>query len=72
MNTGVCKQHAHTSRSHTQWFCSPIAWPLGKLLDWILGHEAVVMRRSELKAMVELHGETAGVFWESLLGGGAG
>jgi len=40
--------------------CSPITWPLGKLLDAILGHENVAMKRQQLKAMVQLHGEGAG------------
>lgn len=40
--------------------CAPITWPLGKLLDCILGHENVAMKRQQLKAMVQLHGEGAG------------
>ncbi|KAF6253868.1 hypothetical protein COO60DRAFT_1273472 [Scenedesmus sp. NREL 46B-D3] len=46
------------------WVCSPVTWPLGKLLDKALGHEEITMKRRELKAMVQLHGEGAG------LGGG--
>jgi hypothetical protein len=42
------------------WACSPITWPLGKLLDRVLGHEEITMKRRELKAMVQLHGEGAG------------
>jgi metal transporter CNNM len=40
--------------------CAPITWPLGKVLDWVLGHENVAMKRQQLKAMVQLHGEGAG------------
>lgn len=40
--------------------CAPITWPLGKLLDLVLGHENVAMKRQQLKAMVQLHGEGAG------------
>lgn len=40
--------------------CSPVTWPLGKLLDCVLGHEEITMKRRELKAMVQLHGENAG------------
>lgn len=43
------------------WVCSPITWPLGKLLDWVLGHEDVTMKRQHLKAMVQLHGQDAGL-----------
>ena len=42
------------------WLCAPVTWPLGKILDCVLGHEEVVMKRRQLKAMVALHGETAG------------
>ena len=40
--------------------CSPITWPLSKLLDWVLGHEDSAMQRRELKAMVQLHTAEAG------------
>lgn len=40
--------------------CAPITWPLAKLLDWVLGHEDVTMKRQQLKAMVQLHAEGAG------------
>jgi metal transporter CNNM len=40
--------------------CAPISWPLSKLLDVVLGHETVAMKRQQLKAMVQLHGEGAG------------
>ncbi|MEW5303613.1 MAG: hypothetical protein WDW36_006288 [Sanguina aurantia] len=42
--------------------CSPIAWPLGKLLDVLLGTEQhVLFRRKQLKALVDLHGEGGGM-----------
>ncbi|KAJ4773809.1 CBS domain protein (DUF21) [Rhynchospora pubera] len=39
----------------------PIAYPISKLLDWILGKDHVMlMRRSELKTLVDMHGNEAG------------
>ncbi|GAB2221975.1 hypothetical protein Droror1_Dr00013172 [Drosera rotundifolia] len=40
----------------------PISYPITKLLDWLLGnpHGSALMRRSELKALVDLHGNEAG------------
>lgn len=38
-----------------------IAWPIAKLLEWILGpHDGIVYRRTELKELVALHAESAG------------
>ncbi|XP_010028065.2 DUF21 domain-containing protein At2g14520 isoform X1 [Eucalyptus grandis] len=41
--------------------CFPVAYPISKLLDFVLGegHEAL-FRRAELKALVDLHGNEAG------------
>ncbi|PKI44846.1 DUF21 domain-containing protein At2g14520-like isoform X1 [Punica granatum] len=41
--------------------CFPIAYPISKLLDFLLGagHEAL-FRRAELKTLVDLHGDEAG------------
>lgn len=38
----------------------PIAWPLGKLLDIILGHSAATLPRGQLQQYVTLHGEDEG------------
>jgi metal transporter CNNM len=43
------------------WIMAPVAWPLGKLLDCVLGHEDPLMPRTHLKAMVALHGKGAGM-----------
>ncbi|CAE5981785.1 unnamed protein product [Arabidopsis arenosa] len=43
------------------WICLPVAWPISKLLDFLLGHGHVALfRRAELKTLVDLHGNEAG------------
>ncbi|KAB1201512.1 hypothetical protein CJ030_MR0G003199 [Morella rubra] len=43
------------------WICFPVAYPISKLLDLLLGkdHDAL-FRRAELKTLVDLHGNEAG------------
>ncbi|KAI3944746.1 hypothetical protein MKW98_021204 [Papaver atlanticum] len=39
----------------------PIAYPISKLLDWLLGKgHSVLLRRAELKTLVDMHGNEAG------------
>ncbi|KAM3294949.1 hypothetical protein ACQJBY_037676 [Aegilops geniculata] len=43
------------------WICFPVAYPIAKLLDHVLGHgKAALFRRAELKTLVTLHGNEAG------------
>lgn len=43
------------------WICFPIAYPISKLLDCLLGKEhKALFRRAELKTLVDLHGNEAG------------
>ncbi|XP_039139758.1 DUF21 domain-containing protein At2g14520-like [Dioscorea cayenensis subsp. rotundata] len=43
------------------WFCFPVAYPISKLLDCLLGEGHVALfRRAELKTLVNLHGNEAG------------
>ncbi|XP_068661460.1 DUF21 domain-containing protein At4g14240-like isoform X3 [Aristolochia californica] len=41
--------------------CYPVAYPIGKLLDCVLGHgESALFRRAQLKALVSIHSQEAG------------
>uniref|UniRef100_A0A0C9RX85 TSA: Wollemia nobilis Ref_Wollemi_Transcript_6952_2103 transcribed RNA sequence n=1 Tax=Wollemia nobilis TaxID=56998 RepID=A0A0C9RX85_9CONI len=41
--------------------CYPIAYPVGKMLDYVLGHNnSALFRRAQLKALVSIHGQEAG------------
>ncbi|KAK2987444.1 hypothetical protein RJ640_018581 [Escallonia rubra] len=43
------------------WLCFPVAYPISKLLDFLLGHGHVALfRRAELKTLVDMHGNEAG------------
>ncbi|MCL7052025.1 hypothetical protein MKW94_000583, partial [Papaver nudicaule] len=43
------------------WLFFPIAYPISKMLDWMLGKgHAVLLRRAELKTFVDFHGNEAG------------
>lgn len=43
------------------WICFPVAYPISKLLDRLLGHGHVALfRRAELKTLVNFHGNEAG------------
>ncbi|RAL38468.1 unnamed protein product [Cuscuta campestris] len=40
--------------------CYPIAYPIGKILDFVLGHNEALFRRAQLKALVSIHSKEAG------------
>ncbi|XP_076912939.1 DUF21 domain-containing protein At4g14240-like [Bidens hawaiensis] len=40
--------------------CYPIAYPVGKVLDALIGHNDTLFRRAQLKALVSIHGQEAG------------
>ena len=42
---------------------APVSWPIAKILDWILpgSHEVAMMRRPQLKALVQLHASASGI-----------
>ncbi|XP_033138311.1 putative DUF21 domain-containing protein At1g03270 isoform X2 [Brassica rapa] len=40
--------------------CYPIAYPIGKVLDAVIGHNNTLFRRAQLKALVSIHSQEAG------------
>ncbi|KAL1216535.1 putative DUF21 domain-containing protein [Cardamine amara subsp. amara] len=40
--------------------CFPIAYPIGKVLDVVIGHNDTLFRRAQLKALVSIHSQEAG------------
>ncbi|XP_073131975.1 DUF21 domain-containing protein At4g14240-like [Henckelia pumila] len=40
--------------------CYPISYPIGKILDCVLGHNEALFRRAQLKALVSIHSREAG------------
>lgn len=40
--------------------CYPLAYPISKMLDLVLGHNDALFRRAQLKALVSIHGQEAG------------
>ncbi|EPS59146.1 hypothetical protein M569_15664, partial [Genlisea aurea] len=40
--------------------CFPISYPIGKILDSVLGHNVALLRRPQLKVLVSIHSQEAG------------
>ncbi|KAL5157617.1 DUF21 domain-containing protein [Glycine soja] len=40
--------------------CYPVAYPIGKVLDCLLGHNEALFRRAQLKVLVSIHSQEAG------------
>ncbi|XP_004252223.1 DUF21 domain-containing protein At4g14240 [Solanum lycopersicum] len=63
----ICTRYGLAVGSNFVWLvrilmflCYPIAYPIGKILDCVLGHNEVLFRRAQLKALVSIHSREAG------------
>ncbi|XP_073157954.1 DUF21 domain-containing protein At4g14240-like isoform X2 [Henckelia pumila] len=63
----VCSRYGLAVGANCVWLvrvlmiiCFPIAYPIGKILDGVLGHHEVLFRRPQLKALVSIHALEAG------------
>lgn len=64
----VCSRYGLAIGANLVWFvrilmfiCFPVSYPVGKLLDHVLGHnDAGLFRRAQLKALVSIHGKEEG------------
>ncbi|KAG0608736.1 hypothetical protein M758_8G128200 [Ceratodon purpureus] len=64
----VCSKHGLAIGANLIWLvkilmivCWPVSYPVGKMLDHLLGHnDSGVFRRTQLKALVGIHGKAAG------------
>ncbi|KAI8471248.1 MAG: hypothetical protein J3K34DRAFT_520738 [Monoraphidium minutum] len=65
----LCSRYGLQIGASSAWFvrllmmlAAPLAWPVGKLLDFLLGGEhTALFRRAQLKALVGLHAEEEGL-----------
>eukprot|EP00878_Enallax_costatus_P027684 GHUV01029827.1.p1 GENE.GHUV01029827.1~~GHUV01029827.1.p1 ORF type:complete len:584 (+),score=81.51 GHUV01029827.1:159-1910(+) len=65
----VCRSFGLQVGSYSAWFVrllmiisSPLSWPIGKFIDWLLGEEhTALFRRAQLKALVGLHSTDEGL-----------
>ncbi|CAA0828123.1 DUF21 domain-containing protein [Striga hermonthica] len=63
----VCSRYGLAVGANCMWLvrflmvvCYPIAYPIGKILDYLLGHDDALFRRPQLKALVSIHSQEAG------------
>ncbi len=64
----ACKRYGLAIGANSAWFvriliwtCAIVAYPIAKMLDWILGEQhTALFRRAELKALVDIHKEGTG------------
>ena len=67
MPQSICTRYGLAVGYYTAWLVRvlmvlsyPVAWPLGRLLDRVLGHGDAALPRGQLRHFVHLHGEAEG------------
>ncbi|XP_062120042.1 DUF21 domain-containing protein At4g14240-like [Humulus lupulus] len=62
----ICTRYGLAVGSNFVWLvrilmiiCYPISYPIGKILDWVLGHNEALFRRAQLKVLVSIHSQEA-------------
>ncbi|XP_062119159.1 DUF21 domain-containing protein At4g14240-like, partial [Humulus lupulus] len=63
----ICTRYGLAVGSNFVWLvrilmiiCYPISYPIGKILDWVLGHNEALFRQAQLKVLVSIHSQEAG------------
>ncbi|KAL2922021.1 hypothetical protein RDABS01_013512 [Bienertia sinuspersici] len=63
----ICTRYGLAVGSNFVWLvrllmiiCYPVSYPIGKVLDCLLGHNEALFRRAQLKALVSIHSKEAG------------
>ncbi|MED6155364.1 DUF21 domain-containing protein [Stylosanthes scabra] len=63
----ICSRYGLAVGANLAWLvrilmiiCYPVAYPVGKVLDYLLGHNEALFRRAQLKALVSIHSQEAG------------
>ncbi|KAL1372635.1 hypothetical protein HN51_002751 [Arachis hypogaea] len=63
----ICSRYGLAVGANLAWLvrilmiiCYPVAYPVGKVLDHLLGHNEALFRRAQLKALVSIHSQEAG------------
>ncbi|XP_027329880.1 DUF21 domain-containing protein At4g14240-like [Abrus precatorius] len=63
----ICSRYGLAVGANCAWLvrilmivCYPVSYPVGKVLDYLLGHNEALFRRAQLKALVSIHSQEAG------------
>ncbi|XP_057422283.1 DUF21 domain-containing protein At4g14240-like [Lotus japonicus] len=63
----ICSRYGLAVGANLAWLvrilmviCYPVSYPVGKVLDYLLGHNEALFRRAQLKVLVSIHSQEAG------------